>query len=202
ELAVATIRALPKRLRREMVPAPDTARQIVARLPQWSEVAQGGRAGEAPSFLQAFATTAAELREVRIEPEDVDVTRLPAHLRMGFEVHDDAGRVLGRSRELAVLQRQLAAQSEAAVRTAVRGALEEAARYDGAGTSGASGAGGRGAAGRGAPGGSAQGGRGQRGRGADGGPAGRSGGACGDASGGRPGGGPGGGITSPGMAEI
>src|SRR5699024_7514041 len=200
ELAVATIRALPKRLRREMVPAPDTARQIVARLPQWSEVAQGGRAGEAPSFLQAFATTAAELREVRIEPEDVDVTRLPAHLRMGFEVHDDAGRVLGRSRELAVLQRQLAAQSEAAVRTAVRGALEEAAARsddDGAGTPGASGAGGAGSAvGRGG-----QRGRGQRGRGADGGgagPAGRGGGASGDASGG----GPGGAITSPGMTEI
>src|SRR5699024_7427470 len=97
--------------------------------------------------------------------------------------------------ELAVLQRQLAAQSEAAVRTAVRGALEEAAARsddDGAGTPGASGTGGSGAAGRGAPGGSAQ-----RGRGADGGgagPAGRGGGASGDASGGA--------ITSPGMTEI
>lgn len=122
ELAVATIRALPKRLRTHLVPAPDTAAQIVARLPEWTEVAPTGN----PSFLSAFADAARELREVEISAEDVAVEKLPAHLRMLFQVHDDRGQVLGTSRELVLLQRQLARESSAAVRAAVRGAVRAA----------------------------------------------------------------------------
>ncbi len=123
ELAVATIRALPKRLRTHLVPAPDTAAQIVERLPDWSQVAPAG----APAFLAAFAAAARELRGVEVTAEDVDVDRLPPHLRMIFQVHDERGQVLGTSRELVLLQRQLAKQSAAAVRAAVRGALHAAA---------------------------------------------------------------------------
>src|SRR5699024_3495605 len=112
ELTVATIRALPKRLRTQLVPAPDTAAQIVARLPEWAEVAPTGD----PSFLSAFADAARELRGVEITPEDVAVEKLPPHLRMLFQVHDDRGQVLGTSRELVLLQRQLARESAAAVR--------------------------------------------------------------------------------------
>ncbi|WP_022917488.1 ATP-dependent RNA helicase HrpA [Ruania albidiflava] len=125
ELAVATIRALPKRLRTRLVPAPDTAAQIVEQLPEWSQVAPAPQG--APSFLAAFAAAARELRQVEVTEEDVDVDRLPAHLRMLFQVHDERGQVLGTSRELVLLQRQLAQQSAAAVRDAVRGALHAAA---------------------------------------------------------------------------
>ena len=45
---------------------------------------------------------------------------------MGFSVLDARGNKLGRGRNLIVLQRQLAKQSEAAVRSAVRGALAAA----------------------------------------------------------------------------
>lgn len=165
QLCVATIRALPKRVRRQLVPAPDTGTRIwelICQLyPQAAGEASdgggasgtgasstpGGRADGAAasqpggvgsnhggvepipvSFQQAFTQAAQQLRQVEITDEDWDQAQenLPEHLRMGFSVLDARGNKLGRGRNLIVLQRQLAKQSEAAVRSAVRGALAAA----------------------------------------------------------------------------
>ena len=153
QLCVATIRALPKRVRRQLVPAPDTGTRIwelICQLyPQAAGEASGGVAtasqpgggalgsgtgqpgGVEPipvSFQQAFTQAARQLRQVEITDEDWDQAQenLPEHLRMGFSVLDTRGNKLGRGRNLIVLQRQLAKQSEAAVRSAVRGALAAA----------------------------------------------------------------------------
>lgn len=164
QLCVATIRALPKRVRRQLVPAPDTGTRIwelICQLyPQAAGeasdgvVASGTGAASAPgggadgaaasqpgvgsnhggvepipvSFQQAFTQAAQQLRQVEITDEDWDQAQenLPEHLRMGFSVLDARGNKLGRGRNLIVLQRQLAKQSEAAVRSAVRGALAAA----------------------------------------------------------------------------
>ncbi len=180
QLCVATIRALPKRVRRQLVPAPDTGARIwelICQLyPQAAGTAAsqpgdkvsdggaaggtgagatgnpgggsdpGGRTGGAAasqpgsgsnpgavepipvSFQQAFTQAAQQLRQVEITDEDWDQAQenLPEHLRMGFSVLDARGNKLGRGRNLIVLQRQLAKQSEAAVRSAVRGALAAA----------------------------------------------------------------------------
>ena len=204
QLCVATIRALPKRVRRQLVPAPDTGARIwelICQLyPQAAGTAAsqpdgkvsdgggasgtgasstpGGRADGAAasqpggvgsnsgdgngthavgtpgvgsnhggvatasqpggqpggvepipvSFQQAFTQAAQQLRQVEITDEDWDQAQenLPEHLRMGFSVLDARGNKLGRGRNLIVLQRQLAKQSEAAVRSAVRGALAAA----------------------------------------------------------------------------
>lgn len=180
QLCVATIRALPKRVRRQLVPAPDTGARIwelICQLyPQAAGEASdgvaaanqpggkvsdggaasgigasstpGGGAGGATasqpggvgngtpsgveaipvSFQQAFTQAAQQLRQVEITDEDWDQAQenLPEHLRMGFSVLDARGNKLGRGRNLIVLQRQLAKQSEAAVRSAVRGALAAA----------------------------------------------------------------------------
>lgn len=172
QLCVATIRALPKRVRRQLVPAPDTGARIwelicqlypqaagtVASQPGGkvsdgvaasgtgaSSTPDGGADGAAASqpgvgsnhggvepipvsFQQAFTQAAQQLRQVEITDEDWDQAQenLPEHLRMGFSVLDARGNKLGRGRNLIVLQRQLAKQSEAAVRSAVRGALAAA----------------------------------------------------------------------------
>ena len=164
QLCVATIRALPKRVRRQLVPAPDTGTRIwelICQLyPQAAGEASGGAGasgtgasstpgggadvatasqpggGSNPSgvepipvsFQQAFTQAAQQLRQVEITDEDWDQAQenLPEHLRMGFSVLDARGNKLGRGRNLIVLQRQLAKQSEAAVRSAVRGALAAA----------------------------------------------------------------------------
>lgn len=180
QLCVATIRALPKRVRRQLVPAPDTGARIWELICQLypqaagtaasqpdgkvsdggaasgtdASSAPGGGAGGTPgvgsdpggrtggaaasqpdgvepipvSFQQAFTQAAQQLRQVEITDEDWDQAQenLPEHLRMGFSVLDARGNKLGRGRNLIVLQRQLAKQSEAAVRSAVRGALAAA----------------------------------------------------------------------------
>jgi len=183
QLCVATIRALPKRVRRQLVPAPDTGTRIwelICQLyPQAAGEASDGAAasgtgtssapgggasaaasqpgvgsnpggavgtpgggngtpgvGSNPggvepipaSFQQAFTQAAQQLRQVEITDEDWDQAQenLPEHMRMGFSVLDARGNKLGRGRNLIVLQRQLAKQSEAAVRSAVRGALAAA----------------------------------------------------------------------------
>jgi ATP-dependent helicase hrpA len=184
QLCVATIRALPKRVRRQLVPAPDTGTRIwelicqlypqaagTAASQPGGKVSDGGAASgtdasSAPgggadgaaasqpggvgngthvvgthavgtpggvepipvSFQQAFTQAAQQLRQVEITDEDWDQAQenLPEHLRMGFSVLDARGNKLGRGRNLIVLQRQLAKQSEAAVRSAVRGALAAA----------------------------------------------------------------------------
>ena len=148
QLCVATIRALPKRVRRQLVPAPDTGTRIwelICQLypqaagtaaSQPGGVGNGTHAADNPggvepipvSFQQAFTQAAQQLRQVEITDEDWDQAQenLPEHLRMGFSVLDARGNKLGRGRNLIVLQRQLAKQSEAAVRSAVRGALAAA----------------------------------------------------------------------------
>ena len=165
QLCVATIRALPKRVRRQLVPAPDTGTRIWELICQLypqaageasdgvgasgtgAASAPGGGAGVATasqpggvgsnhggvepipvSFQQAFTQAAQQLRQVEITDEDWDQAQenLPEHMRMGFSVLDARGNKLGRGRNLIVLQRQLAKQSEAAVRSAVRGALAAA----------------------------------------------------------------------------
>ena len=194
QLCVATIRALPKRVRRQLVPAPDTGARIWELIRQLypqaagtaasqpdgkvsdggavgthaagnpgggthavgtpgggngtdASSAPGGRASAAASqpggvgngtpggvepipvsFQQAFTQAAQQLRQVEITDEDWDQAQenLPEHMRMGFSVLDARGNKLGRGRNLIVLQQQLAKQSEAAVRSAVRGALAAA----------------------------------------------------------------------------
>ena len=132
QLCVATIRALPKRVRRQLVPAPDTGMRIwelICQLyPQAAGEASDGVEPIPASFQQAFTQAAQQLRQVEITDEDWDQAQenLPEHMRMGFSVLDARGNKLGRGRNLIVLQRQLAKQSEAAVRSAVRGALAAA----------------------------------------------------------------------------
>lgn len=154
QLCVATIRALPKRVRRQLVPAPDTGARIWELICQLYPQAAGTAASQPDgvgngthaagtlgvdsnpdgvepipvSFQQAFTQAAQQLRQVEITDEDWDQAQenLPEHLRMGFSVLDARGNKLGRGRNLIVLQRQLAKQSEAAVRSAVRGALAAA----------------------------------------------------------------------------
>ncbi|MEW6920548.1 ATP-dependent RNA helicase HrpA [Trueperella pyogenes] len=124
ELVVATIRALPKPVRRHLVPAPDTAREILARLPQWDDVAHGQPG--APSFRQAFNDAVAALRGVEITPEQWAEATLPPHLEITFRVRSERGAVLDESTSITDLQRRLAPQTRTAVESVVKGAVAQA----------------------------------------------------------------------------
>ncbi|GAA4691126.1 hypothetical protein GCM10023198_07410 [Promicromonospora umidemergens] len=135
ELTIATIKSLPKAVRRELVPAPDVAREVVAWIraecPAWDDVVRAGDMAE--SYVGAFTRAVRVLRDVVVPPEvwdDERVARLPGHLRMTFRVIEERGRgrdassiVLDESKDLLLLQRKLASRAEAAVRSAVRGAV-------------------------------------------------------------------------------
>ncbi|NTV38675.1 MAG: DUF3418 domain-containing protein, partial [Demequinaceae bacterium] len=134
ELTTATIRALPKAVRRLLVPAPDVARDIVAwieaRVPAWEERVRAR--GEAESYRSAFTRAARDLRAVDIPTEawaDVD-ERIASHLRISFRVTEDVkGReeTIEESRNLALLQRNLATRTAQAVRVAVASATRAGA---------------------------------------------------------------------------
>jgi len=117
ELVTATIRALPKPVRRLLVPAPDVARAIDAAL-----------TSEGESFHEAFTAAARAVRGVEIDDEAWDGVedRLPSHLRMTFRVEDGAAvvdggaaAVVGEGPDLAYLQRHLAPAAQHAVAAAV-----------------------------------------------------------------------------------
>ena len=138
ELTIATIKSLPKAVRRELVPAPDVAREVVAWIraecPAWEDIARAGDMAE--PFVSVFTRAVRELRDVVVPPEvwdDERVSRLPGHLRMTFRVVEERGRgrdasavMLDESKDLLLLQRKLAGRAEAAVRSAVKGAVGRA----------------------------------------------------------------------------
>jgi len=102
ELVAGWLRTLPKALRREVVPIPDTAAALVAHLPD-----------AAPPGVPMTAVLADELRRTRgvIVPADAwDATKLADHLRPTYRVTDGAGKVVGQSKDLAALQRQFATE--------------------------------------------------------------------------------------------
>jgi ATP-dependent helicase HrpA len=141
ELTTATIRALPKPVRRLLVPAPDVARDIVAWMnangPAWDERVRAR--GDAAPYRESFTKAAQALRDATIPADawaDVD-ERLAPHLRVTFRVTEARGghdEVVGESRELALLQRSLAENAERAVRTAI--ASSRVAAPDRAGAAG------------------------------------------------------------------
>jgi ATP-dependent helicase HrpA len=100
EVATELIRALPKQLRTQMVPAPDTARRLLAWLAEHS-----GPAGE-PLWL-ALGRGAQSLLGVQIPADSWQPEAIPEHLRMRFRVlSEGAEPVVGRN--LAELSHRLA----------------------------------------------------------------------------------------------
>jgi ATP-dependent helicase HrpA len=95
ELVTEMIRSLPKALRRDLVPAPDTAREVVARL--------GEPAGD---LRDAVARQLRSLRGVTVPRDAWDLSRLPPHLRIKVRV-TDGNRVLAEGKDVAELQREL-----------------------------------------------------------------------------------------------
>ncbi len=113
ELVTALIRSLPKELRRNFVPVPDTARAVLASLTP----GQG-------SLLDGVQRELQRRTGVLVPLDAFDLSKLAAHLRMTFAVEDGPGNVVARGKDLGVLQEQLAAPVRAAVAAAVGAELE------------------------------------------------------------------------------
>ncbi|HSN07096.1 MAG TPA: ATP-dependent RNA helicase HrpA [Candidatus Angelobacter sp.] len=112
EVVTALIRGLPKPLRTQLVPVPDTARAVLPLL-------EPGGSG----LLDALGTALRRLTGVVVPYDAWAPDALPEHLRVMVRVVDDAGAVLASGRDVAALQRELAPEVQRAVSQAAH-ALE------------------------------------------------------------------------------
>ncbi len=140
ELVTALVKALPKDVRRNFVPAPDHARAALRGM------REAGTVGVVP-VREALAEELTRRGLVRVSPQDMDWDRVPDHLRMTFRVERAArpgdgakggsggatsrggkgrrgrGRVevLGEGKDLAALQERLAGQVRSTMAAAASG---------------------------------------------------------------------------------
>ncbi|HEY3503816.1 MAG TPA: ATP-dependent RNA helicase HrpA [Actinocatenispora sp.] len=104
ELLTALLKSLPKQIRRNLVPVPDTARALLHRIspddgPLLSTVERGLRA----------------MLGVSVPRDAWQLDALPDHLRPNYRVEDTAGHVLAEGKDLASLKEKLADQARTAL---------------------------------------------------------------------------------------
>ncbi len=99
ELVETLVRQLPKPLRRVLGPASEVARRVLT--------SSGPADGPLPATLAAILS---RLAGERVGPERFDLTALPPHLRMGFEVLGEEGEPLRWGRDLGLLRKELRAE--------------------------------------------------------------------------------------------
>jgi ATP-dependent helicase HrpA len=104
ELVTDLIRSLPKNLRVSFVPAPNTAREFLARVP----------AGDEP-LLDALERYLRSTTGVVVPREAWDWEKVPAHLRPTYRVVDDAGTEQARGKDLEALKAPLRPAFDAAL---------------------------------------------------------------------------------------
>jgi ATP-dependent helicase HrpA len=113
ELVTALIKSLPKDLRRNFVPAPDTARAIL-----------GDIDASAASLLDEVQRELRRRSGILVPIDAFDLSKVPDHLRMTFAVESADGKEVARGKDIGALREQLAVPVAQAVAEAVGGDLE------------------------------------------------------------------------------
>ncbi|MFF2277959.1 ATP-dependent RNA helicase HrpA [Agromyces sp. NPDC058126] len=108
ELVTAMIKALPKVIRRNVVPAADWAAKIVAELDGQDATAQA-------SFADEVAGVIKRLTHTPVTGADFAMDRIPPHLQMSFRVVEGRGKQLGVGKDLRALQAQFSDRARDAV---------------------------------------------------------------------------------------
>src|SRR5690606_32357501 len=119
ELITALLRALPKAIRRHVVPAADWAAKFS------EQIADGGPENHSGmperSLKEALARLIQPLANQPVSASDFDDERVPGHLRMNFRAVDERGRVADSDRDLATLQQRLSDRSRQSVARSIAG---------------------------------------------------------------------------------
>ncbi|WIB14927.1 ATP-dependent RNA helicase HrpA [Curtobacterium sp. MCPF17_050] len=114
ELVTALIKALPKQIRKNVVPAADWAEKIVAELPDDAPTTP------TESFRATLAKTIQRLVHVPVSESDFDMSRVPAHLLPTYAVVDERGRRVEAGKDLAALQTKLKDRTKQSVAAATQ----------------------------------------------------------------------------------
>jgi ATP-dependent helicase HrpA len=113
EMVTALIRSLPKVWRRNFVPVPDTVRAVLANL--------GPDSGP---LLEGLQRELYERSGVLVPLDAFALDQVPDHLRVTFAVVDSTGSVVGKGKDLALLQEELSLSAREAVTNAIGAEVE------------------------------------------------------------------------------
>jgi ATP-dependent helicase HrpA len=96
EKLTCLIKSLPKRLRRQLVPVPDTVRQLLPKVVE--------RQSQQAPFWKSICDVLSSFLGESVKQSDFDLTGVPEHLRMRIEIVDEKGVAVQSSRDLSELQ--------------------------------------------------------------------------------------------------
>lgn len=107
ELVAALIKALPKAIRRNVVPAADWAKRLMEGSPQ--------EGSEEMSLREYLGNQIQRQTYTPVTEEDFDLDRVPDHLKITFAVIGENGRQLAASKDLESLQHKLKSRTRESV---------------------------------------------------------------------------------------
>ncbi|MDY6322495.1 MAG: ATP-dependent RNA helicase HrpA [Succinivibrio sp.] len=110
ELLASLIKSLPKRLRRNLIPAPDYA----------SALSEAVGAQPEGRLWDRCAKELARMGGEQVAPEDFDRTLIPRHLFVNFIIEDASGKEIASGRDLDALRDQLSGKAREALQQAVK----------------------------------------------------------------------------------
>jgi ATP-dependent helicase HrpA len=105
DLVAALMQTLPKDIRRQLIPAAETTAAAYRLLVVTDE----------PLAVALARAVEAAVPSVSVPPRAFGASRVPAHLRITFAVHDDTDAVVGLGKDINEIKRQLRATLRAAV---------------------------------------------------------------------------------------
>ena len=114
DLVVALIKALPKALRRNFVPAPNYAEACLANMNE----AQG-------NLVDALAKQLLRMTGVRLPEDAWHSVELPKHLIMNFQVVNEKGNLLKQGRDLNLLKSELQGKVKASIKQVAEKGIEK-----------------------------------------------------------------------------
>jgi ATP-dependent helicase HrpA len=115
DLVVALIKALPKTLRRNFVPAPNYAEACLANM----SLAQG-------NIVDALAKQLLRMTGVRLPEDAWDGVDLPLHLTMNFQIVNEKGNLLKQGRDINLLKSELQGKVKASIKQVAEKGIEKA----------------------------------------------------------------------------
>ncbi|WP_339900044.1 ATP-dependent RNA helicase HrpA [Paraglaciecola polaris] len=119
ELIITLIKSLPKRLRRNFVPAPNYAQACLA------DILPIDDKGRAVGFLNALTLKLKRMTGVEVTAEDWQIDTLPSHLRFNFKVLDEHNKLFKQGRDLHGLQHELQSKVKQSLSSIAKPGLEK-----------------------------------------------------------------------------
>lgn len=119
EKLTCLLKSLPKPLRRQLVPVPDTVKQLLPKMVD--------KANQQAPFWKSLCDVLSVFLGEQVKQSDFDLIAIPEHLRMRVELVDEKGVAVQSSRDLAELQQT---QRTAAVQALPAAAPGKPVTYD------------------------------------------------------------------------